>query len=215
VRNIPRVEALEKILSAAYEKAPKKFAFLEDMGKVSGVLTSHESGEFCRGYVQALEANNLPSDDLVLVQLWGPGNTERTFLVRDQASFQKALEEARDRPVRSLPTPRKVLLRMVVERMYYILKATDEHNRGVDREEAEIKAAGGRRHFSGRKKYPRPILSSREAYVGWTKLSYNEAADLGTRRQKAVEELRDRDDVPADIFPEAWDLIQVRDVMDS
>lgn len=215
MRNVQRAEALEKILNDAYAKAPKKYAFLEEMGKVPGVLTSHESGHFCLGYVQALEANNIPSDDLVLVQLWGVGTAECTFLVRDQVAFQKALEEVRDRPVKTVPTPRKVMVRMVAERMMHILSETDDYNKSIAQEEEEVKKSGGRRHFSQRKKFPRPVLSSREAFTKWWELSYNQRVVLSSRRMKQVEDLLDRDDVPEDVFLEAWDLIQVREVMDS
>ncbi len=203
-------DPLEKLLGAAYVRATRKGPFLDKLDEVPGVLCSHESASYCRGYAQAMGDLGQPTSDLVLVMLHATGNTNRTYLVRDIVAFQRALEEARDRPIRTNPTPRKVMVKMLLERMTNIVKATEEHN--------EVARDKDKNRYRNLKALPKPVLDSKLAYVAWTNLPHGmrpQGHKMALERYTDILE-REGDDVfPDDVYPEAWNLVQVREVMDS
>lgn len=192
---------LSKLLSLAYEQAPKKAVFLTHLGSLSGVLVSHETQYFCEGYVKCLRDQG--SQDSLHRVSYSAGAVNHTFIVLDTTAFEAACEAMKNRIHTRKDTPRKVVIQMVAHRMKKALHFVDQHNKNA--------AAVNQNNYNRQNLMLRPVFDSKAAYVAWT------AVQSPHRRMKMEQytEIIDRPDIPDDIYPEAWNLLQVSEVMDS
>lgn len=193
--------ALEELFALAYANAPKKSAFIAHVGNLPGVLCSHESNTFVAGFAKCFQ---MTSDEQLHMVEFISVATEHSFLLQDIQPFQSALEDVKNRTYAQVPTPRKVMVKMVLQRMVNLLKTVHDRN--------ELCA-----------KYPNgyvkpsivPTLCSKQSFVDWvehnSKQSYNDKVTVNAD----IISILTRDDILDDVYLEAWDLVQVKEIMES
>jgi len=193
--------ALEELFALAYANAPKKSAFIANVGNLPGVLCSHESNAFVSGFAKCFQM--FSDEQLHMVEFISTA-TEHSFLLQDIQHFQMALEDVKNRTHAQVPTTRKVMVKMVHQRMMSLLKAVHGRN--------ELCA-----------QYPNsykntsvvPTLCSKQSFVDWVEHNKNQNYNDKVIINADIISILTRDDILDDVYLEAWDLVQVREIMES
>lgn len=184
------MDELRKLFSEAYEQAPHKGNFCSELAILPGVACFNNTLSFCEGYLKSLLDNNLSQpDEYQILSFYGAASGfERHFLLKDTTHFVEACTKMLNRDFVRVPTPRGVLVKMVKLRL----------------DKACAYDANPLVHTR--------VLNSRAACVAWC----NENTSWQFKRgRKALEEVTIRNDIPDDVYQEAWNLFEVDQVMGS
>ena len=210
---------LSKLFEEAYAVAPHKSQFCDNMTTLPGVVCIHQQVTFCEGYLKSLVDNNLPCYGHQLVSFIGSAfSNERHFLLSDATEFIKACIAMKKRNFVRVPTPRGVLIKMVKLRLDKVYKnavwfSVHTAARAAVLSTARLSTA---RYASDGNIVPdrvvMSVLNSKEACMEWCLENTMWTHKDGRR---ALEDLLRRDDIPDDVYQEAWNLFEVNMVMDS
>jgi hypothetical protein len=214
-------EAISKLFGEAYEMAPVKNKFFDEIAGLPGVVCTHQAKAFCEGYLKSLVENNLPCYGYQIISFQssssGSGSGfasrqirvgERHFLLSDATEFTKACIAMKNRNFVRVPTPRSVLVKMVKLRLDKVYKNAVWFS---------VHTLARNKQTLGTVPNLAPpvvmdVLNSKEACAEWCLEN-----TFWTHRdgRKALEGILQRDDIPDDVYKEAWDLFEVNMVMDS
>ena len=185
-------ESPDVLLTKAYESAPKKRVFLNKLSELPGVVYSHDSLQYVMGYHQCVQDNNIFSDDLVIVS-----SAERSFIVKDLVEFRNACEAVFTRKI-----PDKMLVKMLAIRI----------NRVLHQYKFAAETAAGSNIGLDVKAKSLPVLSTKELVHKFV----NEKCPhyLINSAHKKLRKLAQMD-ISDHLYHEAWDLVQVNEVMES
>lgn len=184
---------LEELLLKAYEQAPKKSKFLMELSQLPGVECSHQSNLFCHGYLKCVTKNNLPQNSIVIsltISVHG-----MSFVLSDQKEFACACEKMSEYRRKN---PEKILLQMLVSRLANV--------------KSDYKSLLGS-SFHKAKQIIEPVLSSKEAVHDFIN-NVAEHYSL-TKSHRKLKKLVSQTVIPDKLYHEAWDVLQVKDVMES
>ena len=202
-------EAISKLFGEAYEMAPVKNKFFDEIAGLPGVVCTHQAKAFCEGYLKSLVENNLPCHGHQIVSFYPlSSSNERHFLLSDATEFTKACIAMKNRDFVRVPTPRGVLVKMVKLRLDKVYKNAVWFS---------VHTLARNKQTLGTVPNLAPpvvmdVLNSKEACAEWCLEN-----TFWTHRdgRKALEGILQRDDIPDDVYKEAWDLFEVNMVMDS
>ena len=182
-------ESPDVLLTKAYESAPKKRVFLNKLSELPGVVYSHDSLQYVMGYHQCVQDNNIFSDDLVVVS-----SAVRSFIVKDLAEFRNACEAVFTRKI-----PDKMLVKMLAMRINHVLQ------------QYKVAATDERYQLDVRVNHE-PTLSTKELVHKFVDEKCPHYLISGAHKKLRKLVLMD---IPDHIYYEAWDLVQVKEVMES
>lgn len=107
----------KECFAAAYDRSPQKNKFCNDLSLLPGVMCYNSDLNFCKGYIKALLDSNFvftgPHEVYILSYESSASNNDRHYVLQDHTSFIEACIAMKDKIFTSIPTPHKVLVKMV------------------------------------------------------------------------------------------------------
>jgi len=193
-------EELRKLLADAYNASPKKIQFLDRLGTLPGVIASHQSNDFCLGYQAALSISS-PISTSIVRHYHTSAVSMRSYLIENALAFADECYRTVNREVKQ--NPEKVMVKMVLLRLKRLNKEISSFNRA--RPEPE--------HFTLTPIRTRiDLLALHETVLNDTKYRGRVFKD---RAGKIFKEMLSHEDIPDNVYCEAWNLFEVEAVMKS
>jgi len=193
-------EELRKLLADAYNASPKKIQFLDRLGTLPGVIASHQSNDFCLGYQAALLISS-PISTSIVRHYHTSAVLMRSYLVENALALADECYRTVNREVKQ--NPEKVMVKMVLLRLKRLNKEISSFNRA--RPEPE--------HFTLTPIRTRIDLEAlSETLLNDTKYRGRVFKD---RAGKIFKEMLSHEDIPDNVYCEAWNLFVVEEVKKS
>ena len=197
-------EELRKLLADAYNASPKKIQFLDRLGTLPGVIASHQSNDFCLGYQAAFSISS-PISTSIVRHYHTSAVLMRSYLVENALALADECYRTVNREVKQ--NPEKVMVKMVLLRLKRLNKEIASHNgrfgTQVDNPD-RITLTPIRTKID--------LLALHETVLNDTKYRGRVFKD---RAGKIFKEMLSHEDIPDNVYCEAWNLFEVEAVMKS
>lgn len=199
-------EELRALLNRAYTVFPRKGEFFSKLGALPGVIMSNQSHEFCRGFLACLKTKE-ESAAFIIRHVGTNEKFSRSFLIENPDAFEEECSRVANKANKVVPTPEKVMVKMVLLRLHRLRKEIDIYNNWAKR--------FGPSSGSTQVQFQFPVIRQKSDLNKFRDSTSGIQVYTIKGVNKITLEMSSHVEFTDAVYNEAWNLFEVQGVMES